>query len=284
MTPKAICRSLHYIFSWKSYISDHLSAPALTNHSKYNSFLIVMEDGDAKLRAKKLPQDSELVPRAGIRLLKEGHECGPVGPADFRVDAIHFDKIMKGLGIYLVKLPMEDRMRIQTSWDNLRATLEGLPRKAVNMEKMVLTDLPRQIEVVPSLPDHLSVVDESPQLTGDLFPEKIDYGHLEDEVTEGMDVCIFTEDKRWRPWLGRIVKILENKNFSLQWYSRKSVRSNVFTAMQNKDGSPSLAVLHNDTVMFWMLSEPQSRTPNSFSLAPYSLQTIEREYEEMDRK
>ena len=73
MIPKAICRSLLYIFSWKSYISDELSDPPLVNHSKYNSFLVSMEGGNAKLRAKKLPQDRELVPRAGIRLLKEGH-------------------------------------------------------------------------------------------------------------------------------------------------------------------------------------------------------------------
>jgi hypothetical protein len=284
MIPKAICRSLLYIFSWKCFIINQLSDPPLENHSKYNSFLILMEDGKAKLRAKKLPQDTQLVPRAGIRLLKEGHGYGPVGPAEFRIEKLNFDKIMRGLNIYLSKLPMEGRMRIQTSWDNLRATLEGLPKRSVNMEKMDLTEFPRLTEEVPSLPEHLCVVDETPQLTGDLFPEEINFGHLEDEVALGMDVCIYTEDKRWRPWLGRIVKILENKQFVLQWYCRKSVRSSVFTALQNKDGSPSLAELDNDTVMFWMISEPQSRTVNTFSLSPYCLKTIEREYEEMDRK
>ena len=284
MIPKAICRSLLYIFSWKSYISDELSDPPLVNHSKYNSFLVSMEGGNAKLRAKKLPQDRELVPRAGIRLLKEGHGYGPVGPADFRIEGLNFEKIFRGLKIYLVKLPLTERMTIQTSWDKLRSILEGLPNRSANMVKMDLTDLPKQVVEVPILPEHLVVEDETPQLMGDIFAEVINYGHLEDEVTPGMDVCIYTQDKRWRPWVGRIVKVLENKHFVIQWFCRKSVRSSVFTAMQEKDGSPTLSELHNDTVMFWMMSEPQSRTEKTFSLTPYCLETIEREYQEMDRK
>ena len=100
MIPKPICRTLWYTFGWKSYISDHLASPALENHSKFNSFLISREDGEAKLRAKKLPQDSQLVPRAGIRLLKEGHDLEAVGASEFRIEKINFDKIMKGIKIY----------------------------------------------------------------------------------------------------------------------------------------------------------------------------------------
>ena len=284
MTPKAICRSLQYIFSWKKFISEQLADPPLTHHSKYNSFLISLEDGNAKLRAKKLPQDTQLVPRAGIRLMKEGHSYGPVGPAEFRTDKVNFDRLMRGLTVFLSKLPMEEKMRIQTSWDCLRARLEGITRKSENLEKMSLTDFPKLKLEVPTLPNHLCEEEETPQLTGDLFPEEINFGHLEDEVSPGMDCCIYTEDKRSRPWLGRIVKIIDKKHFVLQWYSRKSVRSSLFKAMLNKDGSPLLVELHNDTVMFWMLSEPQSRTENSFSVSPYCLLTIEREYEEMDRK
>ena len=98
-----------------------------------------------------------------------------------------------------------------------------------------------------------------------------------------MDVGIYTDDKRWRPWLGRIVQILE-KRIMIQWYSRKTVRSTVFTAMKNPDGSPSLAELDNDTVMFWMVSEPQSRKPESFSISHYWLETIKLEYEEIDKR
>ena len=283
MIPKPICRTLWYTFGWKSYISDHLTSPALENHSKFNSFLISREDGEAKLRAKKLPQDSQLVPRAGIRLLKEGHDLEAVGASEFRIEKINFDKIMKGIKIYLSQMPLETQMRVQTSWDNLRETLEGLPKKSPNLEKMRLADLPRLTEEeAPPVPGHLIVNNEAPQLIGDHFPEEVDHGHLEDEIAPGIDVCIYTDERRSRPWVGRIVKILENKEFVLQWYSRKSGRGSVFTALTKDDGSPSLVTLANETVMFWMMAEPQSRSEHSFSLSPYWLETIRREYEEID--
>ena len=284
IVPKPICQTLLYTFGWNSYITDHLTNPPLKNHSKYNSFLISKEDGHAKLRAKKLPQHTELVPRAGIRLLKEDVVFEPVGPADFRIWKLKFDEINKGLHIFLAKLPLEKRMSIQTSWDGLRSTLEGLPRRSDNLEKMLLTDLPKQIEVHPTVPEHLRVVEDTHELAGDLYPEEIFDGHLEDEVHVGMDVCIYTEDLRTRPWVGRIIQIRENKRFVLQWYSRKSGRGKVFMAVNNSDGSPSLSELDNDTVMFWMMSEPQSRSANSFALTPYWLETIQREYEEIDNR
>ena len=85
MIPKAICRSMLFTYGWKDFITDHLSDIPLENHSKYNSFIITSENGLAKLRLKKLPQDSVLVPRAGIKLLKTGHPYDPVGVSDFRI-------------------------------------------------------------------------------------------------------------------------------------------------------------------------------------------------------
>ena len=102
-------------------------------------------------------------------------------------------------------------------------------------------------------------------------------GHLEDEVSVNMDVCVYTANPRGQPWLGGIVKILANRRFILQWYSRKSI-SLIYIALTLPDGSPSLAELENETVMFWMCSKPQSRTPISFSLSPYWLETIILEY------
>ena len=93
ITPKPECRHLWYIFGWKAYITEHLSHVPLQNHSRFNSFSICFEDGIAKLRGKRLPQDSDFVPRAGLRLLKDGHTNSPVGAAEFRVEKIEFDKI-----------------------------------------------------------------------------------------------------------------------------------------------------------------------------------------------
>ena len=173
-------------------------------------------------------------------------------------------------------------MRIQTSWDNLRQKLEGLPRRSSTLEMMDITRFPELTETSPEIPDYLSRDENTPELLGDLFPEEIDEGNIEDEITVNMDVCIYTDKVEGRPWVGRVVELLENRKFKLQWFSRKTKRSKVFTAMVKSDGSPYLHELDYETVMFWMISEPQSRTSGSFSLSPYWLETINKEYEEYD--
>ena len=93
--PKPICRSLEHIFGWKEFVTPWLADPPLTNHSNYNSFKWQKEEDSVKFRAKKLPQDNEFVPRAGIRLLKEETPFYPVDPAEFRTHEIPFDRIFK---------------------------------------------------------------------------------------------------------------------------------------------------------------------------------------------
>ena len=109
-------------------------------------------------------------------------------------------------------------------------------------------------------------------------------GDIDSEIEEGADVCIFTSDKLSRPWVGRILSVCENREFILQWYTRKSSRGKVFSALVNSDGSPSQARLSFNTVMFWNISEPQSRTETSFSLSPQWLETIMKEYEAIDNE
>ena len=173
-------------------------------------------------------------------------------------------------------------MSSQAVWDRLRENLDALPRKSRNLEKMILTDFPEQREDVMTVPSELRVAEETPELRGDLFPEEICDGHIEDEAAVNMDVCIYTQETTGRPWVGRILEVLENKRFKLQWFVRKTCRSKLFTALNNSDGSPSIAELEFGMVMFWMMSEPQSRTVNSFSLSPYWLETIAREYAVID--
>ena len=64
--PKPICSSLEYIYGWNEYATPWLTDPPLTNHSNYNSFKWQKEEDSVKFRAKRLPQDCEFVPRAGI--------------------------------------------------------------------------------------------------------------------------------------------------------------------------------------------------------------------------
>ena len=284
ISSQPIVKSLWYVFGWKNFITDKLSDVELRNHSKFHSFLLTVENDDVKLRAKVLPQDTCLVPRAGIKLLKDGLQVIPISPADVRVDELNFDKIIRGISVFLADKPMDVRMKVLTSWDKLRSQLENLPNKLAGCERMILSDLPKILDNVEVMtyPEQLQREGNAPQLIGEFYPEDVTDGDLENEIHEGIDVCIYTENMRSRPWVGRILRVCEDNEFILQWYSRKSSRSTVFTALQNPDGSPSIATLSYNTVMFWRMSEPQSRTANSFSLTQHWLQVIMSEYAEID--
>ena len=60
-----------------------------------------------------------MVPRAGIRLIKDDIVFTPVHCAEFRIERLNFDEIMKGVNTYLKKIPMEERQTIISSWEKL---------------------------------------------------------------------------------------------------------------------------------------------------------------------
>ena len=284
--PKPICRNLEFIYDWKSFIFDKLSQPPLQYQSKYNSFLISTQLFDGKkcvvLRGKRLPQHTEMVPRAGIRINKENISFDPVGPAEYRIDTLKFDEILRGLYLYLSKLPFSERLPVTTSWDRLRDRLEGLPNRSRHFPLLKIEEFPKQQIEELRVPEYLEIEDgDIPELTGDKYPEVIDEGNFEDDICVGMDVCIYGEDKKNRPWVGRILQLLEDRRFLIHWFDRKTVRSKTFFAMTDSKGDPVISELENDTVMFWQFTE--NRTENSFSLSNWWLETIRREYESKDQ-
>ena len=232
-----------------------------------------------KFFGKKLPQDTQLVPRSGIRLIKENIDFEPVGPADYRVENIKFDEILRGLQIYLAKLHIRDRVPIISSWDRLRDHLENLPNRSINFPKMKIVELPKQEVEVLQVPEYLQDEDEGMELTGDKFNESVDEGDVDVDLAVGMDVCIYTKN-HGRPWVGRVIELLEDKHFIIQWFKRKTVRSKMFFAMTNSDGSPNISELEYETIMFWQFSE--NRTNTSFTLSNFWLENIEREYKTYD--
>ena len=120
ITPLPGCTTINYIYDWRSFINDKLTHPPLKCQSRYNSFLITTERSESgvknvKLFGKKLPQDTQLVPRSGIRVIKEGIDFSPVGVASFRVETVKFDEIIRGLNIHLSKLPPVERCPVLDS-------------------------------------------------------------------------------------------------------------------------------------------------------------------------
>ena len=278
--PKPICRSLEHIFGWKEFVTPWLADPPLTNHSNYNSFKWQKEEDSVKFRAKKLPQDNEFVPRAGICLLKEETPFYPVDPAEFRTHEIPFDRIFKAVNILTSKLPLDEKMSIQSSWDRLRDSLEAVPRRRMMLRKMNLNDLPKQVKNdLPITPPFLTAADDGNTISGDLYDENIEDGSLE-EIREDMDVCVYSDITSGRPWVGRVRQMLPGRKFTLQWFSRRSGRGQVFKAMTREDGSPYLSEVELDSIMFWEMTE--DRREDSFKLASFWLEAIRREYLKLD--
>ena len=279
--PKPICRSLDFIFGWKNYVTPWLADPPLVNHSNYNSFTVIKEEGLVKFRAKKLPQDRDLVPRAGIRLLKDDTLFFPIDSAEFRTHEIPFDRIFKTVGILTSRLPLNEKMVIQGSWDRLRDSLESFPRKRMSLRKMNLMNLPKQAvnDPSPSISNSRDA-QEGSTISGDLYDESIDEGSLE-EIQEDMDVCVYSDSTAGRPWVGRVRQMLPGSKFTIQWFSRRTGRGQIFKAMTKEDGSPYLSELDLASIMFWEMSE--DRREDSFKLAPFWLEAIRLEYGKLDQ-
>ena len=282
--PKATCINLFYIFDWKRFVLNKFAKTPLEYHSFYHSFQFVCEDGKAKFRGKLYPQDTEYVPECGIQLLKEGVEFEAIGPAEFRVDKLELDKVFRSLQDYLRAMPLTERIRVSSSWAALRQTLESLPGRQEGLLKMKIAEFPTQVEdVPPAIPDYLGHLledgrDGVPQLRGEMYPDYVREGNFDREAAVGADVVVYTREKVNRPWVGRVVEVLADNKFTLQWYHRRGGRRNTFHAMVNRDGSPILSTQDIAVVMYWHISEAQSKSDSSFRLSPYWLEQIQRDY------
>ena len=286
IVPKPICRDLLYIFDWRDTVTMYLADPPLSNHSFYNSFKIKMEDNRVRLRAKKLPQDSDLtlVPRTGIDLFTEEVVFEPIGPAAFRIEDINFDRIYMGLTKVVSKLSHSEMNVVFSSWGNLRHRLEALPRRSEGFKKLDLYSLPDQVREESEAVDYSQeMIEDDPDkvIRGNICPDVIVEGNVDEELKVGTDVCLYSSSKRNRPWVGRVTEILPNQKFIIHWYSRKG-RGRTFHAMQNFDQSAFQTEQNFESVMFWDMSE--NRTETSFELSNFWLQTIKIEYDKLDEE
>ena len=272
--PSPECESLNFTWNWRDFISEHLSDKEIANHSFYNAFRIrkeetVSEGRVVKLQAKRLPQDEQWEPNTGIRLLKPNISFDPVGCSDFRVKELMLPKIMEGLLKYFRRMPTQIRVTVGESWSRVKDLLESLDRRKVNLPKMRIQNLPKfQQSEDPKLPDEFSfVVDANealPEITGDIFEENL----FDMNVRKDLDIVLYTDNVQSRPWVGRIVEVLVDRKFRLQWYQRNG-RSLKFHAMYNADKTMYVTELENQSVMMWDISVDKTNT--SFNLTHYKL-------------
>ena len=284
IVPKAEVEHFLYTWDWKSFVEDHLTEKSLENHSFYHSFKF-FHDGDTVLmQAKHLPQDIEWTPSTGIRLVKESAVFEPVVAAEFRIEQLNLTHIFRDLMKYFQRLPVNIKIKVSSSWDALRSTLENLPGKRMNIAKMKISELPKQVlNSQPDLPEHFEYVIEKeiPELKGDIFPETLDEGDFEEEIIEGLDVVCYTKSKSSnRPWLGKVTEILPEQTFVIQWYSRKRGNQNEFHGME-EDGKPFTSVQENACVILWGFSVKKSE--KCFIVSNYWLSKIKNEYAVYDK-
>jgi hypothetical protein len=194
---------LDYIWDWKGFAMDNLTKEELRNHSKYHAFNIKKEKGQARLRGKRYLFEAEWNPAPGIRLLNENTTLTPINIAPFRIEKLNLSKVYQDLQRFYATLPLEERMIVQRSWENLKKKLENLPMQIDSLLKMDVVKLPVQRpdgQVV--IPDHLAHIngeDTIKDLEGDVFPDELDEADFNQDITEGLDVLIYSNIKQGRP-------------------------------------------------------------------------------------
>ena len=283
--PKPSCQQLEYTWDWKSFIIPNLYRVPLSQHSNFHSFQVrkegVFPNQQTSLRAKKYPQDLSYGPPNGIIILNENIVYDPVPAADFRIEDLCLDRVFKDLNKFISRMPSAKAINVRQSWDNLRERLERKPRRQKNLPSMKISELPSQKRndqpldfTVDELED-----DDLPELNGEEFPSELNEGEFDSEIVKTMDVVLYTERTVGRPWVGRVLEVLEDSCFTLQWFGRKS-RGNTFHALFNKDKSPYTSKQCCGSVMMWEMSIEKEE--KSFKLSNKTLEKIMNEYSEYD--
>ena len=88
-------------------------------------------------------------------------------------------------------------------------------------------------------------------------------------------MVVFTKEKETRPWIGRVYSILGADKFKIHWFSNVGSK-NIFSAMYNRDKSPYLSTVDNDSVILWGFTEPISE--DKFRVRSVMLEQIKSSY------
>ena len=118
--------------------------------------------------------------------------------------------------------------------------------------------------------------EDTPDLVGEHCILEPSDGQFQTEIKSGMDVAVFTESKKDRPWLGRVVNVFDDGlSFEVHWFKRKG-RGFTFQALNNKNGTKYTSILDTETVMLWEFSD--NKNDDSFDVSKEWLEKIDDEY------
>ena len=83
----------------------------------------------------------------------------------------------------------------------------------------------------------------------------LDEADFQEDNREGVDVLIYTRTKIGRPWLGRVLRKIDNTQFTIQWYDRRKGDVNTFFQLENPDGTPCTSDMETGTVNTFFLDK-----------------------------
>ena len=195
INPKPVVETMWYIFDWRGFVANSLWP--LSYHTRYNSFKLTKEENEVKFRCKRFPQSAQYGPPSGIMLVKNDLDIrSHVGSGDFRIDFLDLDHLMQYINKRFQTLPLLERIDVISSWDLICKKLRDLPRKKESLEKMSLVNLPIQPDnhnarALPVTEDenYSRAIEERECRTN------VEEGDIE-EILPGMDVAVYTEQKR----------------------------------------------------------------------------------------
>ena len=128
---------------------------------------------------------------------------------------------MHDLQKYFQRMPTHVRVTAANSWNRLKETLEGLPKMLSNLPPMKLTELPKMNAAMPPLlPDQFNFIDEDPSDLPEIVGSVCEEGLFNTNIKVGIDVVVYTKAHVGRPWVGRMIEILENNQFVIYWFNR----------------------------------------------------------------
>ena len=143
---------------------------------------------------------------------------------------------------------------------------------------MDICELPTQCDEEAKSSEDL---EDQRQIQGTFFEEIVEEGDLEKEICVNMDVCVYTVQKRKRPWVGRVISLENRDNFVINWYERdSSSKCGRFIAMKNDNGTLYTSKMDLATVMLWSFTA--DREENSFVITPVWQDCLKKEYTKID--
>ena len=183
MKPKPVVEVMWFSWDWKQFIELRLNP--LENHSYFNSFSLKKEGPDVKLRYKKLPQSVEYGPVCGIRLLKVTGGPHLIKAAEFRIESLSLEKLLRGLQPFFATLDLNKRIEVSSRWEATKKTLESLPLKRDSLPRMDLEKLPKQAFGSNNEED-IETEEDHREIRGTFFESVIREGDIEEDMCTGI--------------------------------------------------------------------------------------------------